>query len=90
MLNHKTKLVARIDPLKCLINKANLTSRLAKWVMMLRKFDIEYINRKVIKGKVIVDQILDASMIDDSSLVSEFLDESIFTGNNIQIMTTIF
>lgn len=46
MLTHKTKLVARIDPLKYLLNKATLTRRLAKWVMILSEFDIEYVDRK--------------------------------------------
>lgn len=35
MLTHKTKLVARIDPLKYLVNKSTFTGRLAKWVLML-------------------------------------------------------
>lgn len=36
MLTNKKKFVARIDSLKCLLNKVILTRRLAKWVMMLR------------------------------------------------------
>lgn len=50
MLTHKIKLVARIYPIKYLLNKVTLTRRLAKWVMMLRKFDIEYVDKKSIKG----------------------------------------
>ena len=40
MLGQTTWLVAKIDPLKYLLSKAALTGRLAKWVMILRKFDI--------------------------------------------------
>jgi hypothetical protein len=47
---HKVKLISKIDPLKYLLRKTTLTSRLAKWVMILSEFDIEYVDRKVIKG----------------------------------------
>lgn len=50
MLAHSVKLVAKIDLLKYLLNKATLTGRLAKWVMILTEFDIEYVERKAIKG----------------------------------------
>ncbi|GLJ18026.1 hypothetical protein SUGI_0318100 [Cryptomeria japonica] len=79
MLTHKTKLVARIDPLKYLLNKATLTGRLAKWVMILSEFNIEYVDRKAIKGQALADQLADAPMIDDVPLSSKFLDESILT-----------
>lgn len=50
ILTHKVKLISKIDPLKYLLSKTMLIGRLAKWVMILRKFDIEYVDRKVIKG----------------------------------------
>lgn len=50
MLAHSIKLIAKIDPLKYLLNKAALTRRLAKWVMILTEFDIEYVEHKAIKG----------------------------------------
>lgn len=43
MLAHTTQLVAKIHPLKYLLSKAALTGRLAKWVMLLSEFDIEYV-----------------------------------------------
>lgn len=49
MLTHTTQLVAKIDPLKYLLSKETLKRRLAKWVMILRKFDIQYVERKAIK-----------------------------------------
>lgn len=70
MLTHKTKLIARIDPLKYLLNKATLIGRLAKWVMILNEFDIEYIERKAIKGQAIVDQLVDAPIIDVTPITS--------------------
>ena len=55
MLVHTTRLVAKIDPLKYLLSKAALTGRLAKWVMILSEFDIQYVERKAIKGQTIAD-----------------------------------
>lgn len=50
MLSDKVQLIAHFDPLKYLLSKVTLTERLAKWVMILSEFDIEYIDRKAIKG----------------------------------------
>lgn len=82
MLTYKTNLIARIDPLKYLLNKATLIAKLAKWVMILNEFDIKYFDRKSIKGQAIADQLANAPMIDDTLIVSEFLEEYIFMVTN--------
>ena len=46
--------------------------------MILSEFDIEYVDRKVIKGQVITDQLENAPMTDDHPMLIEFLDEYIF------------
>ena len=50
MLNHPVKLIAKIDPLKYLLSRTTLTGRMAKWVMLLSEFYIEYVEQKAIKG----------------------------------------
>ena len=60
MLAHTTRLVAKIDPLKYFLSKVALTGHLAKWVMVLGEFDIQYVECKAIKGQVIADQLADA------------------------------
>ena len=50
MLSHTIKLIAKVDPLKYLLSKVALIGWLAKWVMVLSEFDIEYVDRKSIKG----------------------------------------
>lgn len=47
--------------------------------MILTEFEIEYVERKSIKGQVIVDQLTDAPTVSNHPLVSNFVDESIFT-----------
>ena len=71
-------LISKIDPLDYLLSKATLIGCLAKWVMNLREFDIEYVDRKLIKGKVLADQLAEAPMIDDHPMLIDFPDEAIF------------
>ena len=77
MLVHTVHLIAKIDPLKYFLSKAALTSHLAKWMMILSKFDIQYVKRKAIKGKSIADQLDDFPLEDTTPMKIEFLDASI-------------
>ena len=45
--------------------------------MVLSQFDIEYVDRKAIKGQVIADQLADALLIDDQPIHTEFPDAHI-------------
>lgn len=78
MLTHKIQLITKIDP-KYLLSKEALAGRLANWVMLLSEFDIEYVDQKEINGQVILDQLVEAPLIGDHPLISNFLDEEIFT-----------
>lgn len=55
MLNHQTMLFAKIDPLKYLLSKVALIGCMAKWLMVLSEYDIQYVERKAIKGQVIAN-----------------------------------
>ena len=71
-------LYPRFDPLKYMLSKLALTSRLAKWVMLLSEFNIQYVDRKAIKGRAIQDHLIDAPLINAYPLVIEFFDEHIY------------
>ena len=58
-----------------LLSKVSLTSRLAKWMMILSKFDIKYVEHKVIKGQAIIDQLVDFPIQDDVPIQVDFPDE---------------
>ena len=75
ILHQKIMCVFEIDPLKYLLRQAALIGNLAEWVMILSEFDIEYVDRKVIKGKLIEDQLAE---VDDHPMLIKFLDEAIF------------
>ena len=55
MLVDTIHLIAKIDALKYLLIKAELTGRLTKWMMILSEFDIQYVEHKAIKGQAIFD-----------------------------------
>lgn len=74
MLAHTIKLVAKIDPLKYLLSKETLIGRLAKWVMILSEFDIQYTEHWAIKGQVIENQLTEAPLPDHQPLQVEFTD----------------
>ena len=75
MLSHTVQLISKIDPLKYMLSHTILTKHLAKWVMLLSEFDIQYIDRKAIKGQAIIDHLADAPLVVDHPLIMEFPDE---------------
>ena len=68
MLNHTTHLIAKIHQLKYFLSKASLTSRAAKWVLILSEFDIVYNDHKAIKGQIIANQPIEAPLQGDHPL----------------------
>lgn len=78
MLNHKTYIVAISDPLRYLMIHAYVSSRTSKWIMLLTKFDLEFVNLKSIKVKVIANQLAEAPLYDSQPLALDFPDDSIF------------
>ena len=77
MLVHIGHLIVKIDPLKYLLSKATLNSHLAKWMMILSKFDIQYVEHKAIKGQAITHQLVEFPLEDTTPMKIEFLDASI-------------
>ena len=71
-------LLSKIDPLKYLLNRATLTRCMEKWVMILSEFDIEYVDKKAIKGQVIADQLSKAPIEDNHPMLIDFPNEDIF------------
>ncbi|GLJ48088.1 hypothetical protein SUGI_1015310 [Cryptomeria japonica] len=84
MLAHTIKLVAKIDPLKYLLSKVALTGRLAKWVMILSKFDIHYTERRAIKGQAIADQLAEAPLHEKQTMEIEFTDRDVLSISTTQ------
>ena len=61
MLAYKVLLIARIDPLKYLMEKPVQDGKTAKWVLLLSEFDIKFVTQKSVKGRAIVDHLAHCS-----------------------------
>lgn len=77
ILNMKVKMISKVDPLKYLLAKVALIGQIAKCVMLPSEFDIEYEDRRSIKGQIIEDQLAEVPIDDHKPLIVDFLDESI-------------
>jgi len=51
MLNYTTWLVSKIDSVKYIFEKPNLTGRITWWQVLLSKFNIVYVTQKSDKGE---------------------------------------
>ena len=57
MLAFKVLLIARMNPLKYLMEKPMQDGKKAKWIFLLSKFDIKYVTQKFVKGRAIADHL---------------------------------
>ena len=57
MLAYKVLSIARMDPLKYLMEKPMQDGKTAKWVLFLLKFDIKYVTQKFVKERAITDHL---------------------------------
>ncbi|XP_050889360.1 uncharacterized protein LOC127094584 [Lathyrus oleraceus] len=46
-----------MDPIKYIFKKPAVTSRIARWKMLLTEYDIQYVTQKAIKGSVLSDYL---------------------------------
>ena len=77
MLSHTTWLVSKMDPVKYIFEKPALTRRIARWQVLLFKFDIVCVTQKAIKGSALADYLAQQPLNDYQPMHSEFLDEDI-------------
>ena len=61
MLTYKVLLIARMDPLKYLMEKLVQDGKTTKWVLLLSEFDIKYVTQKFVKGRAIADHLAHCS-----------------------------
>ena len=69
----KIQAVSKHDPLKYIQQTPSLTGKLARWLILLTEFDIEYLSRKVIKGRAVVDFLAQNPMEDSQEWELEFV-----------------
>ena len=75
MLTYKVLLIARIDPLKYLMEKPVQDGKTTKWVLLLSEFDIKYVTQKSMKGRAIADHLAHCSLEEAEEIHGDFPDE---------------
>ncbi|KAG9458315.1 hypothetical protein H6P81_002823 [Aristolochia fimbriata] len=78
LLAHSTKLISRADPLKYIMLRPILSSRLAKWALLLSKFEIDFVPQRAIKGQALANFLADHPIPTEWEISEEFPDEEIF------------
>lgn len=73
-----------MDPLKYLLEKPVLDRRLSRWLMLLAEFNLVYITKKAVKGRVIAEHYA-GLLIEGQPLDDDFPDKGIMMleGNNM-------
>ena len=77
MLAFKVLLIARMDLLKYQMEKPMQDRKIAKWVLLLSKFDIKYLTQKSIEGKEIANHLAHCSPKEAEEIQGDFPDEDI-------------
>ena len=72
MQAHSVHLVSKLDPIKYLFDKPSISMRLAKWSFFLAEYDITYVSRKSVKGRVMADQLADFPCDEPQGLEPQF------------------
>ncbi|XP_058181223.1 uncharacterized protein LOC131299658 [Rhododendron vialii] len=59
LLAHQVVLVSQLDPIKYLFEKPTLIGKLARWLLLLVEFDLKYMAKKSVKGRVVAEFLAD-------------------------------
>src|ERR1043165_9347489 len=74
--SYTTYVIAEMSPLKFLMERPVLDSKMAKWVAVFAAFDLKFINRKAVKGGAIADQLAELP-VEDRGPEADFPDGDI-------------
>ena len=77
MLYHTTWLSARLDLIKYIFEKPSLSGKIARWQVLLSKFNILYVSQKTIKGSAIADFLAERANEEYEPMGFDFPDEDL-------------
>ncbi|KAA3473594.1 RNA-directed DNA polymerase (Reverse transcriptase), Ribonuclease H [Gossypium australe] len=84
MLYHTTWLISKLDPLKYMMESTALNGRMARWQILLSKFDIVYVNQKAIKGSAVTEFLASRALEDYEPLNFDFLNKELMCVTNTE------
>ena len=76
LLAHQVLVVAIMDPLKYLFEKPALTWKLSRWLILLAEFDLTYVAKNTIKGRVIAKHCV-SHPVGEDDLDDDFRDKDV-------------
>ena len=82
MIEYSILLVSRLDPLRHLFDRPILTDRLTRWLVLLTKFDIQYVTQKLVKGNIVSNHLASLPVSDDRP-IDDFPNEQFVSMTNI-------
>ena len=77
ILAFKVLLIARMEPLKYLMEMPMQDGKTAKWVLLLSEFDIKYVTQKSVKGRAIANHLAHCSPEKVREIQGDFPDKDI-------------
>ena len=77
MLAFKVLLIARMDPLKYLMESYVQDGKTAKWVLILSEFNIKYMTQKSVEGRAIANHLAHYSPKEVEEIQGDFPDKDI-------------
>ena len=79
MQAHVIHLVAKIDPVKYVLSRSIMSSRLANWAMAFQEFEIAYVSQKAIKGQALANFLANHPIPADWELSDDLPDEDVLS-----------
>ena len=77
LLYHTTWLISKLDPIKYIFKKSSLSTTIARWQVLLSKYDVQYVSQKIIKGNAIIEFLADRTEEEYEPMKFEFPDEDL-------------
>ena len=63
--SYRVQEISKHDPLRYLQQTLSLTGKLARWLVLLTEFDIDYVAKKVVKERAIADFLAQNPLTDE-------------------------
>ena len=73
--SYQVQAVSKHDPLRYLQQTPSLMGKLARWLVLLTEFDIDYVAKKVVKGRAVADFLAQNPLNEEEEFKLEFPDE---------------
>ena len=72
--SYKIQAVSKMNPMKHLYKAPSLVGKLAKWLILLTEFDVQYMTKKIIKERAIAEFLALNLILDLEEIQLDFLD----------------